>query len=91
MSAIDSPALQWFLKPYIEGGSFSFKLVGFWGSEVLKRLAKFVDRGRALWVFVTRRDLPAFLAGERLAIRTTLFQLAECVEGPKSAIEESLA
>lgn len=42
LGAIDSPALQWFLKPYIEGKSFSYKVVGFWGSEVLKRLAKFV-------------------------------------------------
>ena len=42
VSAIDSPALQWFLKPYLDGKSFSYKVVGFWGGSVLKRVAKFV-------------------------------------------------
>ena len=40
--AIDSPALQWLIKPYLESGHFSFKLVGMGGAFVLKRLARFV-------------------------------------------------
>ena len=40
--AIDSPAIQWLIKPYLEAGHFSLKLVGMSGAFVLKRLAKFV-------------------------------------------------
>jgi len=41
-AAIDSPALQWLLKPYLEGGQFSMKIVGMGGAFILKRLARFV-------------------------------------------------
>jgi anion-transporting ArsA/GET3 family ATPase len=41
-SAIDSPAIEWFVKPFRATGSFSLKLVGVGGSFVLKRIAKFV-------------------------------------------------
>jgi anion-transporting ArsA/GET3 family ATPase len=40
--AIDSPALEWFIKPFKTTGAFSLKLVGVGGSFVLKRVAKFV-------------------------------------------------
>ena len=40
--AIDSPAIEWFVKPLKATGSFSLKLVGVGGSFVLKRIAKFV-------------------------------------------------
>ena len=40
--AIDSPAIQWLMKPYLESGGFSMKLVGMGGAFVLKRLARFV-------------------------------------------------
>jgi anion-transporting ArsA/GET3 family ATPase len=41
-AAIDSPAIQWFIKPYLSAGRFSLKAVGFGASFVLKRLARFV-------------------------------------------------
>src|SRR5262249_32743117 len=41
-SAIESPAVDWFMKPVRATGRFSLKLVGVGGSFVLKRLAKFV-------------------------------------------------
>jgi anion-transporting ArsA/GET3 family ATPase len=41
-SAIDSPAIEWFVKPFKATGKFSLKLVGVGGSFVLKRVAKFV-------------------------------------------------
>jgi anion-transporting ArsA/GET3 family ATPase len=40
--AIDSPAIEWFVKPFKATGKFSLKLVGVGGSFVLKRIAKFV-------------------------------------------------
>ncbi len=40
--AIDSPAIEWFVKPFKATGAFSLKLVGVGGSFVLKRIAKFV-------------------------------------------------
>jgi anion-transporting ArsA/GET3 family ATPase len=40
--AIDSPAVQWLIKPYLESGHFSIKLVGLGGAFILKRMAKFV-------------------------------------------------
>lgn len=40
--AVDSPAIQWFIKPYLSAGSFSLKMVGMGGAFVLKRLARFV-------------------------------------------------
>jgi anion-transporting ArsA/GET3 family ATPase len=40
--AIDSPAVEWFIKPLRATGSFSLKLVGAGGSFILKRIAKFV-------------------------------------------------
>ena len=41
-SAIDSPAIQWFTKPYLAAGRFSLKAVGMGAAFVLKRLARFV-------------------------------------------------
>src|SRR5262245_19862647 len=40
--AIDSPAIQWFIKPYMSAGRFSLKLIGRGGAFVLKRLGRFV-------------------------------------------------
>jgi anion-transporting ArsA/GET3 family ATPase len=40
--AIDSPAIHWFVKPYMEAGRFSLKAVGMGAAFVLKRLARFV-------------------------------------------------
>ncbi|MDW8283578.1 MAG: ArsA-related P-loop ATPase [Myxococcales bacterium] len=39
--AIDSPAIQWFIKPYLKAGTFSLKMVGLGGAFVLGRLARF--------------------------------------------------
>jgi anion-transporting ArsA/GET3 family ATPase len=41
-AAIDSPAIQWFMKPYLAAGRFSLKALGLGASFVLKRLARFV-------------------------------------------------
>jgi anion-transporting ArsA/GET3 family ATPase len=41
-AAIDSPAIQWFIKPYLAAGKFSLKAVGMGAAFVLKRLARFV-------------------------------------------------
>ena len=41
-AAIDSPAIQWFIKPYLSAGKFSLKAVGMGAAFVLKRLARFV-------------------------------------------------
>jgi anion-transporting ArsA/GET3 family ATPase len=41
-AAIDSPAIQWFMKPYMAAGRFSLKALGLGASFVLKRLARFV-------------------------------------------------
>jgi anion-transporting ArsA/GET3 family ATPase len=41
-SAIESPAVEWFVKPLKSTGRFSLKLLGRGGSFVLKRLARFV-------------------------------------------------
>lgn len=41
-AAIDSPAIQWFMRPYLAAGKFSLKAVGMGAAFVLKRLAKFV-------------------------------------------------
>ena len=40
--AIDSPAIQWFVKPYMAAGRLSLKLLGMGSAFVLKRLARFV-------------------------------------------------
>lgn len=40
--AIDSPALQWFIKPYLQAGSWSLRLVGVGGAVVLRGLSRFV-------------------------------------------------
>jgi len=40
--AIDSPALQWFIKPYLQAGSWSLRLVGVGGAFVLRGLSRFV-------------------------------------------------
>jgi anion-transporting ArsA/GET3 family ATPase len=40
--AVDSPAIQWFIRPYVSAGRFSLKLVSFGGAFVLKRIARFV-------------------------------------------------
>jgi anion-transporting ArsA/GET3 family ATPase len=41
-SAIDSPAIDWLTKPYLEAGRFSLKAVGVGAAFVLGRLARFV-------------------------------------------------
>jgi anion-transporting ArsA/GET3 family ATPase len=41
-SAIESPAVEWFVKPLQSSGRFSLKLIGRSGSFVLKRIARFV-------------------------------------------------
>jgi anion-transporting ArsA/GET3 family ATPase len=41
-AAIDSPAIQWFIKPYLSAGRFSLKALGLGASFVLRRLARFV-------------------------------------------------
>ncbi len=41
-AAVDSPAIQWFIKPYQSAGKFSLKAVGMGAAFVLKRLARFV-------------------------------------------------
>jgi anion-transporting ArsA/GET3 family ATPase len=40
--AVDSPAIQWLIKPYMSAGRFSLKLVSFGGAFVLRRIARFV-------------------------------------------------
>jgi anion-transporting ArsA/GET3 family ATPase len=40
--AVDSPAVQWFIRPYMTAGRLSLKLVGRGGAFVLRRLARFV-------------------------------------------------
>jgi len=41
-AAIDSPAIDWLTKPYLEAGKFSLKAVGIGAAFVLGRLARFV-------------------------------------------------
>ena len=41
-AAIDSPAIDWLTKPYLEAGKFSLKAVGMGAAFVLGRLARFV-------------------------------------------------
>jgi anion-transporting ArsA/GET3 family ATPase len=41
-AAIDSPAIQWLVKPYLSAGRFSLKAVGMGAAFVLRRLARFV-------------------------------------------------
>jgi len=41
-AAIDSPAIQWLVKPYLSAGKFSLKAVGMGAAFVLRRLARFV-------------------------------------------------
>lgn len=41
-AAIDSPAIQWLVKPYMAAGKFSLKAVGMGAAFVLRRLARFV-------------------------------------------------
>jgi anion-transporting ArsA/GET3 family ATPase len=40
--AVDSPAIQWLVRPSMSAGRFSLKLVSFGGAFVLKRIARFV-------------------------------------------------
>jgi anion-transporting ArsA/GET3 family ATPase len=42
---VDSPALEWFVKPVQAGGRFSFSLLSRGTAFVLKRIAKFVGSG----------------------------------------------
>lgn len=42
IDAIDSPAIEWFVKPLRSSGRLSMRLLGIGGSYVLKRLSKFV-------------------------------------------------
>ncbi len=44
-SAIESPAIEWFVKPVKATGRFSLRMIGVGGSFILKRLAKFVGSG----------------------------------------------
>lgn len=39
--AVDSPAIQWLMKPYLATGTFSLKLVGFSSGLILRSLARF--------------------------------------------------
>jgi anion-transporting ArsA/GET3 family ATPase len=41
-AAIDSPAIEWLVRPYLAAGHFSMKAVGMGAAFVLKRLARFV-------------------------------------------------
>jgi anion-transporting ArsA/GET3 family ATPase len=41
-AAIDSPAIQWLVKPYLSAGRVSLKAVGMGAAFVLRRLARFV-------------------------------------------------
>jgi anion-transporting ArsA/GET3 family ATPase len=41
-NAIDSPAVEWFVKPVKSTGRFSLRMIGAGGSFILKRIAKFV-------------------------------------------------
>src|SRR3954447_1391420 len=41
-AAIDSPAIQWMVKPYLAAGKFSLKAVGMGAAFVMRRLARFV-------------------------------------------------
>lgn len=41
-NAIDSPAIEWFVKPFKSSGKFSLRWIGAGGSFILKRIAKFV-------------------------------------------------
>jgi anion-transporting ArsA/GET3 family ATPase len=41
VAAIDSPAIQWLVKPYLSAGKFSLKAVGLGAAFVLRRLARF--------------------------------------------------
>jgi anion-transporting ArsA/GET3 family ATPase len=41
-AAIDSPAIEWFVKPFKSTGRFSLRVIGVGGSFILKRIAKFV-------------------------------------------------
>ncbi len=41
-NAIDSPAIEWFVKPFKSTGRFSLRVIGVGGSFILKRIAKFV-------------------------------------------------
>ena len=43
--AIDSPAIQWLIKPYLQGGRFSLKTVGMGAAFILRRLARFTGSG----------------------------------------------
>lgn len=44
-NAIESPAIEWFVKPLKSTGRFSLRVLGRGGSFVLKRIAKFVGSG----------------------------------------------
>jgi anion-transporting ArsA/GET3 family ATPase len=44
-AAIDSPAIQWLVKPYLSAGRFSLKAVGMGAAFVLRRLARFTGSG----------------------------------------------
>jgi anion-transporting ArsA/GET3 family ATPase len=95
--AIDSPAIEWFVKPLRATGSFSLKLVGVGGSFVLRRIAKFVgsqfleqmaqffvEFGDVLNGFRERaREVTELLRSDKLGF--------VCVASPEpSAVEEAL-
>jgi len=95
--AIDSPALEWFVKPFKATGKFSLKLVGVGGSFVLKRVAKFVGSSfleQMARFFVEFQDV---LAGFRERARAADHLLRSdavgfvCVASPEAAaVEEAL-
>jgi anion-transporting ArsA/GET3 family ATPase len=45
VEAIDSPAIEWFLKPFQKTGAFSLKVLSFSASFVLKNLGRFTGMG----------------------------------------------
>ena len=48
-----------------------------------ERTSALIDRARALWILLTRRDTAAWLVSERAAIRATILELAARVETPE--------
>jgi anion-transporting ArsA/GET3 family ATPase len=74
--AIDSPALQWFIKPYLQqAGSWSVRLVGVGGAFVLRGLARFVGSQflqQMAEFFVEFNDVTAGFRERASAVRTLL-------------------
>jgi anion-transporting ArsA/GET3 family ATPase len=77
-AAIDSPAIQWFIKPYLAAGRFSLKAVGLGAAFVMRRLARFV--GSAFLEDMARFfvDFNSILGGFRERAR----EVFELLRGP---------